>query len=188
MNKELIKEYAARFKGDEEYVMKTTQAVVELDNGVLLGIEKPRIETRFCFHDEGPEYEYYKDLMDNKETMLKEYFFKENLKELYKQIQRLQGGITDDYPRFIGVYLNEEGTASLSWRAYHMISDKGLILEGLAAHEKDPNFKPLINAEERKRVLEALQEVRAAFEKRLHTWWKRYGADKLITWTFWANA
>lgn len=185
MNKEPIKEYAMR-NGNEEYYMKHTSAVVELEDGVLLGIEKPR-RVALCFHDEGPSYELYEELRAD-EAKLKEFFIKENLKDLDKQIQRLQGGITDDYPRFIGVHLNEEGTASLSWRAYDTISDKGLILEGLAAHEKDPNFKPLINAEERKRVLEALQEVRASFEKRLNTWWKRYGADKLQIHLYWANA
>lgn len=45
-----------------------------------------------------------------------------------------------------------------------------------------------MDAETRRKLAEACKEVRAAFEKRLAAWWKRYGADRLHCWTYWRDA
>ena len=56
--------------------------------------------------------------------------------------------------------------------------------------EQDPRTRDLIHRmsdNEIKQAIVILKEERAKFEKRLHTYLKRYGTSKLHTWTYWAD-
>jgi hypothetical protein len=56
--------------------------------------------------------------------------------------------------------------------------------------EQDPRTRDLIHRmsdNEIKQAIAILKEERAKFEKRLHTYLKRYGTSKLHTWTYWAD-
>ena len=183
INKELIKEYAdteypivgdydaKRYGNDRmnEYVQKKLANVIKLSNGMLCGYDKPSIETRFCFHDEGPDYELYKELMADNDR-LKGYFLYHNAKGIDELIEAFEDR-DSTYEPCIYDYENGLCRPSTAWRGPD--SDKNRVK---------------VSEEDRKAILEMLFEIRKDFIKRLETWWKKYGAEKLHTWTYWADA
>lgn len=158
-------------KLERDNAAKWYAAAVKLQDGFLV-IEKPSIENKFCFHDEGPDYETYKDLHKKEENM-RAYFLNYNLRDFDARLKWLE---TEDDPVYVDtecckdrVYLR---TRQYSWD-YCEARDKG--------------FREL-SAEERKQCAAAVRFVRSAFEKRLQTYLKRYGLSKIHTWTYWADA
>lgn len=185
MSKELIQEWADneypkcgdynthRYGNDRmnEWVVKNTAEVIKLSDGKLLGFDKPRVETHFCFHDEGAEYELYKDLHAS-ENRMKSYFMSENMKQYDELLNRLEGK-KDEYSTFrLCLYNYRNGNYKLTWMSGFNLDEYHIEL-----NEKDLP-----------QVLAVVKKLRADFEKRLNTWWKRYGVDKLKTWTYWADA
>lgn len=160
------------------YWKKQTAKVIRLQDGGLLPIGKESIETRFCFHDEGPDYEFYKSLRadDNK---LKGYFFSQNLSKIDRYIEQLSG---------------EDGRFH-EWKIYPEYGKKAVEVVNFGDFTDDWNWsretwesaKPMEPAD-KIRILDALFEVRAQQVKRLEAWWKRYGAEKIYMWTYWADA
>lgn len=135
----------------------------------LLG--KPSIETKFCFHDEGPQYEYYKRLCDD-EKLLKKHFLAENLDKFDSQ---LRGMATNKKAYIYNCYRSESGKIDVltevpTWWAGENID---------RIEECTP--------EEVSDVRKALKYARDMFEKRLDTYLKRYGVSKLHTWSYWAD-
>ena len=189
--KELIKEYAKREWPNNErmagWLQKHTADALQL-NGAILGIDRPSIEKSFGFHDEGPNYDLYKGLLKNTDKM-KEYFIYKNTKELQKILQTLETENCMQYPPVLGVMYLDNGTARLVWEDYSHLTDCGEIENGLKKHEKMPNVVPVVclAAEEREMIISAYKKVLAEFEKRLSVWWKKYGAEKLTTFTYWAD-
>ena len=189
--KELIKEYALREWPHNErmsgWLQKHTAGVVKL-NDTLLGIDKPHIETTLAFHDEGPNYALYKDLLKNTDKM-REYFIYRNTKDLQKIVQTLEKENCMQYPYVLGVMYLNNGTARLVWEDYSHLTDCGEIENGLKKHEKMQNVVPVVclAAEDREMIISAYKKVLADFEKRLSVWWKKYGAEKLTTFTYWAD-
>lgn len=161
----------------------------ELKNGFILGRRKEGIKTRFCFHDEGPDYDFYKELKSEEEKMHR-YFMQENLSDFdfYLDLLRKAKNKESTFPKYVGAYLeNETKTAVLTFRNYSDLTGEFEIEKGLEKHEREPNFYTL-DAEELETVLQMVEKTKADFEKRLNTWWKKYGAEKLHTWTYWADA
>ena len=187
----LISEYVQR-KNEEwpgYYKEKEIAGACSLKNGFILGRRKEGIKTRFCFHDEGPDYDFYKELKSADEKM-RRYFMSENLSDFDFYIDLLKKAKAKEstFPKYVGAYLeNETKTAVLTFRNYSDLTDEFEIEKGLAQHEREPNFYPL-DAEEVETVLAMMEKTKADFEKRLNTWWKKYGAEKLHTWTYWADA
>lgn len=157
-----------------EYTRKTTAGACVLDDGRILGIEKPRIQKNFCFHDEGADYERYKNLMANDDKM-KAHFYFENLKGIDEKIKAIK---EPDERHAIGFYLYESQTACISWCARWAIIEK---------HPASQHFREMSDREKTE-VLKLLNQIRQDFMKRLDTWWKKYGVKKLNTWTYWADA
>ena len=189
--KDLIKEYALREWPNNAlmsgWLQKHTAGVVKL-NDTLLGIDKPSIEKSFGFHDEGPNYALYKDLLKNTDKM-REYFIYRNTKDLHRIVQTLEKENCMQYPYVLGVMYLNNGTARLVWEDYSHLTDCGEIENGLKKHEKMPNVVPVVclDKEDREMIISAYKKVLADFEKRLSVWWKKYGAEKLNTFTYWAD-
>ena len=79
---------AANIKTDTAYYRKETAAAVKLPEGYYI-ISKPKIENRFCFHDEGPDYETYKSI-NKSEDIMRSYFLNANLSNWDDLIGRLE--------------------------------------------------------------------------------------------------
>ena len=198
--KNLIKEYAdlqypfsndyntKRYGNDRmnEYIRQTIAGAVKTSSGLICGFDKPRIDKDFCFHDEGPQYELYKELHADQDRM-KNYFLYQNLREIDDNIQAIENPESCSITRVYGFYKSESGACSMTWRCYSDLSNNSDIKEGIQNHEKEPNFEPMTESD-KVQVLAVLKQIRTDFEKRLNTWWKKYGFEKLHTWTYWADA
>ena len=155
----------------KDYYLKHKDYAVRLQDGWHI-ISKPRIENKFCFHDEGPDYEFYKTLMAD-ENKLRNYFLSENLDKFDKEIDYLKGNET--------LYLRPVGKDQFD------ICPASVIF-GFYSYRVGNEEPRQVSADERKALLEAYGVARAEFEKRLQTYLKRYGVSKLHTWTYWADA
>ncbi len=138
-------------------------------NGYYMLIEKPSIKNRFCFHDEGPDYDFYKHLT-SKEDRLRSYFLSENEACFTNTIEHIEKGER--------VYLEE-----LEHR--HQLS----VMTGSydAYYRKSENTREATD-EEKKLILEAYKFGLEKLHKRLETYLNRYGVSKIHTWTYWADA
>ena len=159
-------------KSDVDYYKKYAVGAIKIQGGYYL-IEKPSISNRFCFADEGPSYDFYKELMADKETRLAAYFKSENLAQFDNKIERITKG--EEYSNDKRVWWYASGT------------EHKVCLQFYSDHWDDDK-KTLCTDEEKALILKGLKFGREMFEKRLDAYLKRYGTSKLHTWTYWADA
>lgn len=143
---------------------KQSYLVFEVE-GRWYRVEKSNIETKFCHPDEPAESvaAWWKICRTY------EYFERENLDAYQRIIDRL-----NDKSCYIG---QSSGITLLDGECYAAIPCWGR-KEGYVADMDDKTRKALVKA------------YKTAIElhrKRLQTWWKKYGADKLHCWTYWAD-
>jgi len=155
---------------DLDYYTKETAVIVE-DGERIFRIKKPTIETRFCHPDE-PDDEAREWL---KRCRTYEFFAGENLAELDRLVELLDGDVSGDLS---GLFVFRE--AYLGTWSFGKNADRYYLTE-------DSKAEPMTDAT-RAKLLKGAKAARAAFEKRLRAWWKRYGADKLHCWTYWRDA
>lgn len=172
------------WKGDQkmvDYCLKEAAHIVELTNGDIIVIEKPRIETRFCFGYSDSRYDtedYDRaNAMADHAKKSQEYFIEENMKGINQTIGQMEGTIHHSFEYRLRVKYNGQPDDSKlkSLDAYYW-SDE---------HAKQ---YPEISAEDLQRVIEGYKVVKASFEKRLNTYLKRYGMSKVKSWSYWQDA
>ena len=105
----------------------------------------------------------------SEEERLKRYFFNENIKKIDEVIKVFEK--KDEY-YIPACWIYKSGICKPTW----LRDDR----------DREINHK-ILNEQDRQAILEVLKEKKEDFIKRLNTWWKRYGADKLHTWTYWAD-
>lgn len=141
----------------------------KFEDGKFLLFAKPHIETSFCFHDEGEDYEFYKKLKSANEKMAA-YFKAENLKLYNDWIKKLEKG--DDI--FVKCY-------------YKSLPFKVDLHTKICSWETPTNDERKITDNERQQLIDAFKWCKSLLEKRLNTYLKKYGVSKLHTWTYWAD-
>lgn len=157
---EVIEKACKALDFDKKYVY----AAVELPEGFFM-IRKESIETRFCFSDEGPAYEYYGTLY--KGDNLKEHFLRENTKLFIEQIEMLEKAEPYDPIR---IKYNKKTVRFLS------------------EFEYDTENTRFLTSDEIEQIKAALKYAFDLHKKRLETYLKKYGTSKIYTWTYWADA
>ena len=178
---ELLQTYAAEcfrvFGGQDmvDYCIKKVSDIIELPEGGLYVFEKPKIETRFCFGEDGGESVNEARNMAYNVALKEEYFMRANLQDIDEKISDLKGNYTGRYSRIKFLEYDKSGliydyAVAQWWRCEHIKKPEPLTDEDTAA------------------LITLYEAERAKFEKRLKTYWKRYGASKLKTWTYWVNA
>lgn len=152
---------------DKKYYLKSNVGAIKFDNKYML-IEKQSIENDFCFHDEGPNYEFYISLMED-ENKLRDYFINENTKKLKGLLKNMKDGNK--------LFLSES-------------YDGKELFYNIPMHywQEDECKGRIATEEERMLFTDAIKFALEQFEKRLKTYLKKYGVSKLNTWTFWADA
>lgn len=163
-----LHEYCEKY-GDMDYV-KDYAGAVKVGELYYL-IEKPSIDTKFCFHDEGPQYDLYKELTSNDDRMAR-YFKAENLGGFDSKIKHIEKGEDWSEDKRVWWYTSEQAPKRMNLCFYH----------------NDYEGYTLCTDEEKKQILKGLKFGRQCFEKRLDAYLKRYGTKKLHTWTYWADA
>ena len=158
-----------------DYCVKKAAYIVELDNGDFMEIDKPSIETDFCFgygmYGVSTDEDYKgAESMRNYAKTNENYFLQENLKGIDGMIKQLEGDDLTAYKR-LHYYGQKEGSKlkSINFCRYWESPENG--------------WERLTDAE-KKAIVEGCKIVRAQFEKRLHTYLKKYGTSKLHTWTY----
>lgn len=168
MRKYLDAEAKIGLKGPywEKYLRGKVAGIVELDDGIILAMEKETIETRFCFGESGYDFD---DAMRaaNRAQTDEEWFKNENLRKLDGKIALLRSGNE--------VYINLEAPVTEyfykeeCWR-YNVKTGREL------------------SDGEKAKILDVLEEIREVFAKRIDNYLKRYGLSKVYSWTYWRDA
>ena len=161
----------AKVQQDPDYIMKAYESAVKLADGVVL-FNHPKIKTEFCFRDEGPDYEFYKELGSD-ENLLRDYFIRENMD---------QNGIAEPDEN-TDMYIVKYAGEYRPGRVYVQFCN---CPEYLNLRREDTIR--IATDTERSLYMAELARVRKAFRKRLDTYLKRYGTKKLHTWSYWADA
>lgn len=166
-----LEEYVSGLESesDRKYYGEYYQAALKVPEGYIL-FRKPKIEAEFCFSDEGPEHDFYKELKAEEDSM-KNYFIGENLDQIR---------LPEEYDRLFlrpTEYLGhvEAVTTERSEDSWYF------------PFRKEDGYREA-TPEEMKAYTEILKEQRELFRKRIDTYLKRYGTKKLHTWSYWADA
>lgn len=160
-----------------DWCVKNTSGYIEID-GIIITYDKPHIQTEFWFGEHTYDYDEVSDLCDacsEDET----YFIERNMRGFDQRIEFIED--TSLYGSTHHVYISPEeyscqdGDCKLGciefcrWDPPRTKDARELTRDELAAY------------------LEFLKEERAKFEKRLHTYLKRYGLSKCHYGVYWAD-
>lgn len=181
-SKKLWQEYEANYiakYGDTEtnrkyltWLQKSyLDSLIRLSNGKIVEIEKPKMQTNFCFGygwvDPNGEEEDAADKMAEYAKKSQEYFIKKNLEQVDKLIERA----------------NNAGCKGYLWSSGNLIYSVSFMEEYRRMTAFDGKGEELTE-EDKTTYINALQACKARFEKRLQTYLKRYGMSKVRTWSY----
>lgn len=170
---------------------------VALADGLVLAIEKPKIETKFCCGEddrgqggEGPgTIAWAHKVNESKKTELG--FFRANVGEFDKCMIHWVGRDAWDNAR-------TNGRLACSTSCVPAIVaddiDNSYWFDGHSANPHLPHLPSsrhivrTLTDDDMRRMRHGYMQVRADFIKRVRAYWKRYGASKIQTWTYWENA
>ena len=182
-SKKLWQEYEANYiakYGDTEtnrkhltWLQKSyLDSLIRLSNGKIVEIEKPKMQTNFCFGygwvDPNGEEEDAADKMAEYAKKSQEYFIKKNLEQVDKLIERA------NIPGYKG-YLWSSGTKNIYSVSFMDEYRRMTAFDGKGEE---------LTEEDKTTYINALQACKARFEKRLQTYLKRYGMSKIRTWSY----
>lgn len=173
---ELKSAYRKVWNTDErmvDYCVKTSSANLQTDDGLVWDIDKPRIETNFCFGERGYDYDEVNKTCH--ELSKNEHYFKtENIRrnEAFQLIKNLS-----KYPDDAYWALNYSSSNIVVIRFYKSYDNIGI---SSAVRKMTTN--------EIEDVIELLRQEIKKFNKRLNTYLKRYGLSKCRYWTYWVDA
>ena len=159
----VVIEYGEK-RGDLEYYKSRFSTGIRFPEGVYL-FQKPRIENDFCFRDEGPEYDYYKELCNDKK-LLEEHFIAHNM----EQVREPKEGET---MYIIKDSWSTDGQVYIRWANYPYSADDQIVREATEREKQEYRLQ--------------LRAVRAEFGKRIDKYLKRFGTSKLHIWSYWAD-
>lgn len=168
-----------------DYCCKRVSRAIWLEDKTAFIWEKPSIEKDFCFGESGYDYDDAQRMAAHARNS-EEYFKSENLAEFGKVIAALEGNGSGCYcncqPYIYRYAYNSCGDVAIStlvWRDPSMLWNE---CEEFRARIRVPYEDELAT------ILEGYRAERAAFEKRLDNYLKRYGLSKVHSWTYWRDA
>ena len=183
LEKELSKVWDEHMKN---YCMKETAYIIELSDGSILPIEKPRIKKDFCFgygmYLQATDEDYKRaDNMRKAAETNTDYFINQNLEPLERQLKALKEEHKNVYT---SLRYNDEQEGDLlksylvtrEWETPENDFDNRVFM-GLRDVKK-------ISDDDVNLIIEGPEEVKKAFIKRLNTYLKRYGLSKVNAWTY----
>lgn len=162
-----------------DYHDKEKARFVKFENGTIYAIEKPRIETRFCFGYGfcGISTEEEEEHADNMAAYAKrkpDYFLEQNLKTFDDMLKRLEENGDSVY----AAPMRDNTEKWVYIRVYRGWWD----YENEFANVKAKMFK--LSPSDVEQLKKAYALERKAFEKRLNSYLKKYGTSKLNVWTY----
>ena len=167
---------------------------VGLDDGTVLDIDIPSIQTRFCCGEDergqgGEEYgtmAYARKVLAAKKT--ERGFKAANLGEFDKRMVHMFG-------RKAWRLVRNGGRGAEMWRGDFVpclmrgaYTDGSVYLGNAANAGRSEEIVRMFTDDDMKRMRRGYMAVRERYRKRLNTYWKRFGASKIHTWTYWTEA
>ena len=164
-----------------KYFEKKIDRVVELHDGRMIAIEKPSIQTKFCFgyHDSRYDTDDYDRAngMANHAQKSEEYFIKENMDAFEGEAKRFTHPKRSEMIKSMVQYTGSPKNSRIC------------CLHSLDRYCDIPNETDRdITAEDFEAVRKAYEATGNDFRKRLGTYLKRYGLSKVQSWTYWKDA
>ena len=162
-----------------DYCIKESAHIVELQNGDIVTIDRPRIEKDFCFgyscssHDT-ESFDHAQDMSAHAREST-DYFMRQNLKDLDNMIALLEGKQASRFDFYTGTHYTGQPADSKLKQVVQL--DRWGEHAGYS----------LLSESDRAAMLEGYRQVRADFVKRLQTYLKRYGTSKVHSWTYWRD-
>lgn len=180
----------------QDYIFKKIDNVVEFENWYLYTIDKPHLERHFCFwysdDYDGSDFNRANELSEYARTN-EQYFINKNLEILnrtiqdYKEALESERGFNDWWclPMMIvrprSNDLSDCKICEVEWcHQWDIESEKNRLARF------DSELVPLTK-KDIENVLDWLEQAKANFTKRLHTYLKRFWLSKLHTWTYWRD-
>ena len=185
--KELYRQEMTEYWKDNkmiDYCMKKAAYFVDLEDGNYYVIEKPSIETSFCF---GHGYcgvtteeddRRARDMAQHAKTN-EDYFIEKNLEGINNQIESVKD--TSLYGYTFTNYNRMNPDAHLRNYSVVRLCDN---IEYAPYRWNNLTNLNILTDNERAAIVAGLEEVKKAFIKRLNTYLKRYGMSKIRTWTY----
>lgn len=167
----------------QEYMRKEFYYAVELADGDMYVITKPRIHKNFCFG-----FGMYGADLDNDQERAEDaaqqareseaYFFRENLKQIDQCLDQLTNPAYEGYK-----YNNYSGRHQSNLKTYTMCYSWDNPDNQPDRWERLQDVKKMTR-EEIDALIKGYEEVRQMFIKRLKTYLKKYGLSKINVWTY----
>lgn len=200
----LRSEFAKAWESDKmvDYCTDKVAAVAVLPSGEIVTVDKQHIETRFCFGEDG--YDYDEAAAGVRTAYTSESYFKsENMKAFRDALSDINEAKNPEAGRWFLIiggahYRGQSEDCRLRWIGYKRVSE---VLEDLGGsarlselpgkriEPKDGNPAYRIATPEEIDAIEAAYKAAAsAHEKKVDSYLKRYGLSKVHAWTYWRNA
>ena len=188
LKNELRAEYNKVWEGKKSMVDFCTNkvaVVVKLRGKYLFTVDKPSIETNFCFGygycgvSNEEEYRGAANMAEHARTH-EDYFVKENMKQIIEKIEALNNSRFIAFVR--GQYITKSNLVDIEY-----VHDYGIVgqTEEIIAHYHEKGVIAfLMEDEDRAIIMQAYEEAKQHFEKRLKTYLKRYGLSKVHSWSY----
>lgn len=187
--KEFMKDYlfeVGKIWGNDAKMMKYLEnkvfKIIKLKDG-LIEFEKPSVETRFCYGEDGGES--LDIAIKNCEAVSTKFnvFLRENLSEIEKVLKKLKGklGQCEDEFWYQNVCICDNYNKApyiKYWTCMDQDRENLYTTQNLRRATK----------EEIEAIINVYEELKEYMIKKCKTYWKRFGGSKLHTWTYWVNA
>lgn len=172
----------------QKYCINKASVAAVLSNEKVFVIEKPSIETNFCF-GYGMYLQTTDEEQDRAEGMAEvartkaEYFISENMKSFNRWIDSLNKYVEDVKKQGYSVstpimYFNTYGNKNSK-----LISITRLKYDEIELYKRTLDYEEL-SADDARILIEAYEQAKALFEKRLQNYLKKYGLTRLNVWTY----
>ena len=189
LREELRTEYNTVWNGRKnmvDYCVNKTDVVVKLRGKYLFTVDKPTIETRFCF---GHGFcgvstiEEERDAINMAEHARTNegYFFRENIKQITKKIDALNDSRYVALVR--GHYITKSNLVDIEY-FHDYDTTTGRIDAAIERYHEKGDIAFLMEDEDKAIIMQAYEEAKQHFEKRLKTYLKRYGLSKVYSWSY----
>lgn len=179
-----------KWNNDEKMVKhleKNFFNAIEVKDGLLV-FNKPYIEKWFCYSYD----EFQPDTCDMAQRQCEavrnkfDVFLRANLKDIERWIKVLEGkaGIGDDIRANQDIYIydtyyDEDGAEGDRIKSWTNDTEDEIKYR----FSKNTKYRKA-EKDEIEKILEMYYEMRAYMKKRCETYWKRFGGEKLRTWTY----
>lgn len=199
----LRSEYKKVWKSDSrmvDYCANKAAEVAHLPGGELVVIDKEGIKKDFCFGESGYDADEAAASAAHARSS-EDYFKSRNMEHFDSLIAEISNSTTGEgYMRMViytnGAYFSQPDDCNLHSIGFARLTDiidacgGSCRLDELPGKPLTVRFQPcrIATREEHEIILSAYDAARAAHEKRVNTYLKRYGLSQVHSWTYWRDA